>query len=73
LASKLDVTVSDDLASKPAATISSSLASKHAVTVSRFVHQNRQLQFDDLCIKITAMVSWFVPQNQTGFGLSVTP
>jgi hypothetical protein len=73
LASKLAVTVSDDLTSKLAATISSSLASKHAVTVFRFGYQNRQLRFDDLYIKITAMVSWFVPQNQTGFGLSVTP
>jgi hypothetical protein len=28
---------------------------------------------DDLCIKITATVSWFSPQNQVGFGLSVVP
>jgi hypothetical protein len=35
--------------------------------------QNRQLQFGDLCLKITAMVSWFVPQNQAGYGLSVVP
>jgi hypothetical protein len=28
---------------------------------------------DDLGIKITAVVSWFGPQNQAGFGLSVAP
>jgi hypothetical protein len=35
--------------------------------------QNRQLWFGDLVLKITAMVSWFVPQNQADFGLSITP
>jgi hypothetical protein len=25
------------------------------------------------CLKITTMVSWFEPQNQTGFSLSVAP
>jgi hypothetical protein len=30
-------------------------------------------RFGDLGLKITAMVSWFVPQNQVGFGLSVAP
>jgi hypothetical protein len=30
-----------------------------------------QLQFDDFDLKITAMVCWFGPQNQAGFGLSV--
>jgi hypothetical protein len=37
------------------------------------VPQNRQLWFDDLGLKITATVSWFGPQNQVGFGLSVAP
>jgi hypothetical protein len=41
--------------------------------VYRFVPQNRQLWFGDLEIKITATVSWVVPQNQAGFGLSVVP
>jgi hypothetical protein len=41
--------------------------------VSRFGPQNRQLWFGDLGLKITAMVSWFGPQNQVGFGLSVAP
>jgi hypothetical protein len=35
------------------------------------VPQNRQLRFGDLSLKITATVSWFGPQNQAGFGLSV--
>jgi hypothetical protein len=30
-----------------------------------------QLRFDDLDLKITAMVCWFGPQNKAGFGLSV--
>jgi hypothetical protein len=30
-----------------------------------------QLWFGDLGLKITATVSWFVPQNQAGFDLSV--
>jgi hypothetical protein len=32
-----------------------------------------QLWFSDLGIKITATVSWFVPQNQVDFSLSVAP
>jgi hypothetical protein len=35
--------------------------------------QNRQLWFGDLGLKITAMVSWFGPQNQVGYSLSVVP
>jgi hypothetical protein len=30
-------------------------------------------RFDDLGIKIIVTVSWFVPQNQAGFGFSVAP
>jgi hypothetical protein len=37
------------------------------------VHQNRQLRFGDLGLKITTTVSWFVPKNQAGFGLSLVP
>jgi hypothetical protein len=70
-ASKPVATVSGGLASKPAATVSGGLASKHAVTVSRFGHQNRRLWFGDLGLKITTTVSWFGPQNQAGFSLSV--
>jgi hypothetical protein len=32
-----------------------------------------ELWFGDLGVKITATVSWFGPQNQAGFGLSVVP
>jgi hypothetical protein len=41
--------------------------------VSRFGHQNWQVQFGVLGLKITVTVSWFGPQNQAGFGLSVVP
>jgi hypothetical protein len=41
--------------------------------VSRFGPQNWQLQFGDLAHKITASVSWFGPQNQVGYSLSVVP
>jgi hypothetical protein len=40
--------------------------------VFRFGPQKRQLQFDDLDLKITATVYWFGSQNQVGFDLSVT-
>jgi hypothetical protein len=43
------------------------------VTVFQFGPQNRQMRFDDLSIKITAMVFWFRPQNEAGFGLLVAP
>jgi hypothetical protein len=39
--------------------------------VFRFGPQNWQLWFDDLGLKITMMIFWFVPQNQVGYGLSV--
>jgi hypothetical protein len=41
--------------------------------VSQFGPQNKQIWFGDLGLKITATVSWFVPQNQVGDGLSVAP
>jgi hypothetical protein len=41
--------------------------------VFQFRPQNWQLRFGDLGIKITVTVSWFVPQNQVSFGLSVVP
>jgi hypothetical protein len=36
-----------------------------------FEPQNQQLWFGYLSLKITATVSWFVPQNHAGYGLSV--
>jgi hypothetical protein len=54
------------------ATVSSDLASK---PVMGFLvePQNQQLQFGQLGLKITVTVSWFRPQNQAGYGLSVVP
>jgi hypothetical protein len=62
LASKLAVMVFGGLASKPAATVFSGLPSKPVATV-----------FSSLALKLVVMVSWFVPQNQVDFCLSVTP
>jgi hypothetical protein len=39
------------------------LTSKLLGRVSQFGPQNRQLQFDDLDLKITMTMSWFEPQN----------
>jgi hypothetical protein len=50
------------LASKPVVTVFTGLASKPVVTV-----------FSSLASKLVATVSWFGPQNQEGFGLSVAP
>jgi hypothetical protein len=62
------------LASKPRSKVSSGLTSKPMVArVFCFGHQNRQLRFGDLCLKITAMVYWFRPKNQADFSLSVAP
>jgi hypothetical protein len=47
------------------------LTSKPLGRVSQFGPQNRQLQFNDLDLKITKIMSWFVPQNQAGCGFSV--
>jgi hypothetical protein len=41
--------------------------------VFQFGPQNRQVRFGDLGVNITATVSWFGPQNQAGFSLSVVP
>jgi hypothetical protein len=66
-------TVFFGLTSNPVVMVFSGLASKPVAQVSRFKLQNQQLRFGDLGIKITATVSWFVPQNQSGFGLLVAP
>jgi hypothetical protein len=73
LASKWVAKIFFGLASKPVVTVSPDLASKPVAQVSRCGLQNRQLQFGDLSLKITVTVSWFGPQNQAGFGLSVAP
>jgi hypothetical protein len=61
------------LTSKPLGRFSPACPQNLWRRVTRFGAQNRQLQFGDLSFKITVMVSWFVPQNQAGFGLSVAP
>jgi hypothetical protein len=85
LISKSVATVSGGLTSKPAVTVFSSLALKLVATVSPgfaskplvgfFVELQNQGGgvFFGLCLKITATVSWFVPQNQVDLGLSVAP
>jgi hypothetical protein len=62
LALKPVATVFSGLASKPVAIVSPGLALKSVVGFL-VEPQNRQLQFGDLGLKITAMVYWFVPQN----------
>jgi hypothetical protein len=61
------------LASKPRSTFLSVWPQNRWLQVSQFGPQNRQLWFSDLDLKITAMVSWCVRQNQAGYGLSVVP
>jgi hypothetical protein len=85
LASKPAATVFSGLASRPVVTVFSSLASKLVVTVSPglaskpaasfLVEPQNQggVGFSGLSLKITATVSWFGPQNQAYFGLSVAP
>jgi hypothetical protein len=70
---KIIGTVFFGLALKPVVMVSPGLASKPVAWVFRFGPQNRQLRFGDLGLKITAMISWFGPQNQAGFSLSVAP
>jgi hypothetical protein len=79
------LTVFIGLSSKPVAIVFSSLALKPVVGF--LVEPQNQggrgfpglglktgsYGFDDLGLKITATVSWFGPQNQAGFGLSVAP
>jgi hypothetical protein len=59
------------LASKLGSTVSAGLTSKPMASGFLVCTQNRQLQFGELVLKITATVSWFGPQNQVGCGLSV--
>jgi hypothetical protein len=79
LAPKPAAAVFSSLTLKLVATVSPGLASK--LTVGFLVEPQKQggvgfpgqLRFSDLCLKITMTVSWFRPQNQAGFGLSVAP
>jgi hypothetical protein len=83
LPSKHAATVFSGLASKPVTTVFSILASKLVAMVSPglaskladgfLVEPQNQGGggFPGLGLKITTTVSWFVPQNQAGVGLSV--
>jgi hypothetical protein len=73
LASKPRSTVSPGLASKPVATVLVVGPQNHSLEFSQFEPQNQQLRFGDLAHRSTMTVSWFVPQNQVGYGLSITP
>jgi hypothetical protein len=70
---KITGTVFFGLALKSVMTVSPDLASKPVAQISQFGPQNRQLQFGDLCLKITVMFSWFVHQTQVDNGLSIAP
>jgi hypothetical protein len=61
------------LASKPRSTFLSVWPQNWWLQVSQFGPQNRQPRFADLSLKITVTSSWFAPQNQAGYGLSVAP
>jgi hypothetical protein len=67
------LTVCEWFGLKTTRTVFSGLASNPVARVFRFGPQNRQLWFGELGLKITTMVSWFVPQNHAGFGLSIAP
>jgi hypothetical protein len=69
LGSKPVATVFAGLTSKPVVTVSSGLTSKSAVGFL----VKLQNQSGGLGLKIIMTVSWFVSQNQAGFGLSIVP
>jgi hypothetical protein len=71
LASKLVVTVSPGLASKPVVGFLVEPQNQGGGGFSGLGLKTGSYRFGDLGLKITATVSWFGPQNQAGFGLSV--
>jgi hypothetical protein len=72
LASKPVATVSGGLTSKPTATVSNGLTLKAAATVfSSLASKLVATIFSNLTSKLVVTVSWFGPQNQVGFSLSV--
>jgi hypothetical protein len=70
---KTNGTVSPGLVSKLVATVSPDLASKLVVKGFLVWALKPTAQFGDLGLKITMTVSWFAPQNQASYGLSVAP
>jgi hypothetical protein len=73
LASKLVVTVFSGLASKPVVSFLVEPQNQGGGGFSGLGLKIGSYGFGDLGLKITATVSWFGPQNQAGFGLSVAP
>jgi hypothetical protein len=73
LASKLVATVSPDLASKSVVGILLQPQNQGGGGFPGLGLKTGSYEFGDLGLKITATVSWFVPQNQASFGLSVAP
>jgi hypothetical protein len=73
LTSKLVAMISPVLASKPMMTLSLGLTSKPVVEGFSIYASKPAARFDDYDLKITAMISWFGPQNQVGDGLSIAP
>jgi hypothetical protein len=73
LSSKLVATVSPGLASKSVVGFLVDPQNQGGGEFPGLGLKTDSYEFDDLGLKITAIVSWFVPQNQMGFGLSVEP
>jgi hypothetical protein len=73
LASKLVVTVSPGLDSKPADGFLVEPQNQVGGGFPGLGLKTLQLRFGDLGVKITATISWFGPQNEAGFGISVAP
>jgi hypothetical protein len=73
LASKLVATVSPDLASKPLVGFLVEPQNQGGGGFSGLGLKISSYGFGDLGLKISATVSWFGPQNNAGFGLSVAP
>jgi hypothetical protein len=72
-ASKLVATVSLGLASKPVVGFLVEPQNQGGGGFSGLGLKTSSYGFSDLGLKITVAVSWFEPQNQVGFGLSVAP
>jgi hypothetical protein len=73
LASKLVATVSPDLVLKPVVGFLVEPQNQGGGGFSGLGLKISSYGFGDLGLKISATVSWFGPQNNAGFGLSVAP
>jgi hypothetical protein len=73
LASKLVATVSPGLASKPVVGFLVEPQNQGGGGFSGLDLKTGSYGFGDLGLKITVTVSWFGPQNQADFDLSVAP